>query len=148
MKRRRAFTLPEVLVSLALLGWILPVVMQGLSLSMTTADDAKKRIEAASLAESKLAEMTASMTGGGGSGAGTTSGDFGAEWSAYRWESSASSVETDLSEVRVRVWWLAQGRQRAVNLASFVYTGSGAGGQTQSTTSGAPATPPPSGGAP
>ena len=144
MKRRGAFTLPEVLASILLMGIVLPAVMQGLTISMTTSDDAKKRIEASSLAESKLAEITASMAGRGGAGAGTSSGDFGAEWPAYRWESSTSTVEDDLAEIRVRISWTAQGRPRRVDLASYAYTGSGATGDTQSTTA-SPAAP---GGAP
>ena len=51
---RGGFTLVEVLASLALVAVILPVAMEGVSLAVGAAGLARDRIEAASLAETKL----------------------------------------------------------------------------------------------
>jgi prepilin-type N-terminal cleavage/methylation domain-containing protein len=124
---RRAFTLPEVLAALVLIGLVLPAVMKGVSLSMAAADDARKRVEAISLAETKLSEMTAAASSATSSQSAATSGAFGPEWPAFRWEASSQAVETDLTEIRVRVSWTGRGLQRSVELASFAYVPATAG---------------------
>jgi type II secretory pathway pseudopilin PulG len=134
-----AFTLPEVLVSLVLVGLVLPGTMKGISLAMSAADDARKRVDAVGLAETKLEELTAA--GASNYYGGTSAGDFGEEWPAYRWESSTSSIDTGLTEISVRVIWAAGGSERSLDLASFAYAAS-----TLTTTSGSGGTP--SGGAP
>ena len=115
-----AFTLPEVLASLVLVGLVLPGVMKGVSLAMSAADDARKRVEAVGLAETKLEELTASATT---NAAGSTSGDFGEAWPLYRWESSTNSIDSGLTEISVRVIWVARGTERSVDLATFAYAG-------------------------
>ena len=56
---RRGFTLLEVLATLVLVGIILPAVMHGISLATIAAGEAKHKVEAVSLAQTKLAELTA-----------------------------------------------------------------------------------------
>lgn len=141
-RRRGAFTLPEVLASMVLVGLVLPAVMKGVSLATAASDDARKRIEAVALAETKLSELTGAAAT---SQAASPSGDFGAEWPAFRWESSSNSVDTDLNEIRVRVVWQARGIERSVDLSTFAYVGLTTG-SLGNTTSGTPA--PPAGGTP
>ena len=131
----RAFTLPEVLATLVLVGLVLPAVMKGISLALAASDDARRRVEAVGLAENKLAELAAdamvnSATGGGG-------GEFGEEAPGYRWESSTASVETDLLELNVRVAWTARGRERHVDLSTYAYVSSAASGTSTGTAGGA-----------
>jgi prepilin-type N-terminal cleavage/methylation domain-containing protein len=129
----RAFTLPEVLASLVLVGLVLPAVMKCVSLSMAASDDARKRTEAVALAEQKLAEMVASATA---TSSGSTAGDFGAERPGFRWEASMAAADTSLTEVRVRVVWHGRGTDRSVDLATFAYTGAGSAGSLGTVTGG------------
>jgi prepilin-type N-terminal cleavage/methylation domain-containing protein len=124
--RRGGFTLVEVLVALMLTGIILAVAMDGISLAMYASGDARRKLEATSLAENKLAEMTAGLilqmnTTGGAQ-------DFGPEWPEYRWEASSIALggdTPDLTEVKVRVLWRSRGADRWVALSTLVYTGAG-----------------------
>ncbi|HUW35602.1 MAG TPA: type II secretion system protein [Planctomycetota bacterium] len=115
---RAAFTLVEVLAALTLAAVILPVAMRGISLATAAAGDAKRQMEAASLAEAKLAELRVS-----GEWQGTElSGDCGTDWPAYRW--SADVTEWDgvsIQQLSVSVEWTARNRTRAVTLATLVY---------------------------
>jgi prepilin-type N-terminal cleavage/methylation domain-containing protein len=144
MNRRRsqrsfAFTLPEVLVSLALVGLVIPGVMRGVSLALAASDDARKRIEAVGLAESKLEEMTAAVVSNrqGSSSA----GDFGVEHSAFRWDSTANVLENELTEIRVNVRWTARGSERSVALSTFAYAGTATIGATAAVSSASGGTP-------
>jgi prepilin-type N-terminal cleavage/methylation domain-containing protein len=133
--RRRAFTLPEVLATLVLVGLVLPAVMKGISLALAASDDARRRVEAVGLAENKLAELAADATVNQSSSGGG-SGEFGDEAPGYRWESSTASVETDLLELNVRVAWTARGRERHVDLSTYAYVSGAAGGTGTSTAGG------------
>jgi prepilin-type N-terminal cleavage/methylation domain-containing protein len=117
----QAFTLPEVLAALMLAAIVLPVVLRGVSLALFASADARHRLEACALAETKLAEISASDTS---SHAGSSGGDFGPEWQAYRWNASTASADAELAEIRVRVTWNARGADRFVELTSFAYANS------------------------
>jgi prepilin-type N-terminal cleavage/methylation domain-containing protein len=120
--RSDAFTLPEVLATLVLIGLVLPAVMKGVSLALAASDDARRRVEAVGLAENKLAEMAADAASNQGSGGG--SGDFGDEAPGYHWEATSATVDTSLTEMQVRVTWTARGAERGVTLATYAYAGS------------------------
>ena len=121
-KAQRAFTLPEVLATIVLVGLVLPAVMKGVSLALAASDDARRRVEAAGLAENKLAELAAYAASNQGAAGG--SGDFGEEAPGYRWEATTSSVDTSLTELNVRVTWTARGAERGVTLSTYAYGGS------------------------
>ena len=117
---RRAFTLVELMATLVLLAVILPVAMKGISMAIRTAGDARERTEAASLAETKLAEL---LTSGAWLG-GNLSGDFGEDGPQYGWNAETSEWEgAQLLLLTVRVEWTSRGRQRAVALSTLVYAG-------------------------
>ena len=119
-RRPHGFTFPEVLAALVLIGIVLPPVLKGVSLAMGACDDAKRKIEATGLAESKLAELTVDavqlVSSGGGSG---TFPDH----PEYTWDAQTIAQDTDLSEITVRVTWTARGTQRTIDLSTFVFTG-------------------------
>ena len=118
--RVSGFTLIEVLAAIVLVGIVVPVAMEAISLSLRSASDAKRKVEAAMLAENKLSELTTNlvfMTPG------ATSGDFAPDWPDYRWESGLVQRDVDLSELQVRVVWTSRGVDRFVSLSTFVYTG-------------------------
>ena len=120
MKRHAAaFTLIEVLATLLLVGIVLPVVMNGLSLCLNTADVARGQTEATSLAQTRLAELLVT----GDWQRSSLSGDFGTDWPGYRWAAEAKDWETTLRQVDMTVSWTSRGKDRAVTLTTLVYTG-------------------------
>lgn len=135
-KNRRGFTLLEVLATLVLMGIILYPVMHGISLATAAAGEAKHKVEAASLAQSKLAELMADFQTLNQTGAG--SGSF-PDYPGYNWTSSIEQRDTNLSQISVRVTWFARGQERHVDLASMIYTSdssSGTGSTGAGSTSG------------
>src|SRR5436305_5405229 len=117
---------------MVLIGIILPAVMHGISLATIAAGEAKHKVEAASLAQTKLSELitdyqTLNQTG-------ASSGDF-PDYPGYTWTSTIESRDTNLSQITVRVNWFSRGQQRYIDLASMVFspdTSSGTGGTSGS----------------
>src|SRR5439155_80161 len=70
-----------VLATIVMMAIVRPAAMQGISLCLGAARDARQRSEAAALAEAKLAQLVAT----GEWQYGGTSGDFGDAWPEYRW---------------------------------------------------------------
>jgi prepilin-type N-terminal cleavage/methylation domain-containing protein len=133
---RRGFTLLEVLATLVLMGIILYPVMHGISMATAAAGEAKHKVEAISLAQTKLAELTADFQAMAQQGA--SSGTF-PDNPGYTWTSSIEMRDTNLSQVSIRVSWYARGRDRYVDLASMIYTpdtSSGTGTGTTGATGG------------
>jgi hypothetical protein len=103
-----------------LISIVLPPVLKGVSLAMGACDDAKRKIQATGLAESKLAELTVDaqqlVSSGGGSGNFPDHPD-------YTWDAQTITQDTDLSEITVKVSWNARGAQRSIDLSTLIYTG-------------------------
>jgi len=115
-----AFTLIEVLAALTLVAIVLPVVVDGVSLSLATAGQARQQTEAASLAQSKLAELVAT----GQLHDSEIAGDFGPDWPEYRWSAWVDEWEdTRLAQLDVSVIWTRRGRERNVTLTTLIYEG-------------------------
>ena len=118
--RTRGFTLVEVLATLTLLAIILPVAMEGISLSTKTAALAKQQMEAATLAATKLAELSATEAWQNR----TLSGDFGQEWPQYRWSAEVQDWEgATVKQVDIHVTWTMRGTERSATLTTLIYTG-------------------------
>lgn len=118
--RRRAFTLVEVLVTMSFLAIILPPVMTGISLSLSTGSLAKQQAEASSLAYSKMTELLAAAQWQQTS----FSGDFQPDQPDYRWTAQVSDWDgTATRQLDVTVTWRHHGRDRNVTLSTLVYTG-------------------------
>lgn len=121
-RRRRGFTLPEVLATLVIVGIVLPVAMRGITVSLQAAGESRHKVEAGQLAQQKLSELlldranTSSLNG---------SGDFGDAWPDYKWESTSSTARlnttAEVDEVDVTVKWTAQGAERSVVLSTLVF---------------------------
>jgi type II secretory pathway pseudopilin PulG len=120
--RRRAFTIVEVLATLTLAAIILPVAVHGILLCLATASNARQQAQAASLAQSKLAELVAT----GELYDAEMSGDFGEDLPEYTWAAQVNEWEEDsrLVQVDVAVLWTRRGQQRHVALSTLVYMGS------------------------
>ena len=117
----RGFTLVEILATLTLAGIVLPTVVQGILLCMAMAAHAGDQARAASLAQSKLAEIItndelyeAEMEG-----------DFGEDLPRFTWAAEVNDWEADdrLSQVDVSVMWTRRSRDYDVKLSTLVYIG-------------------------
>jgi general secretion pathway protein I len=123
--RRRGFTLIEVLATMMLMAIVLPVIMRGISMATRAASSAKRRTEAAALAEAKLGELISTGQWQNGS----LSGDFGADWPGYRWQAQVQqftqqdSDQQLLQELDVHVTWNAFNEDRDLVVSTLIYTG-------------------------
>lgn len=119
-ERAGAFTLVEALATLVLMAIILPVAMRGISLALAAAGEAKRQAEAASLAESKLAELRATGAWKGSD----LAGDFGDEHPNYKWKAAVENRDgASLWELEVAVMWTGRGGTRTVTLTTWIYDG-------------------------
>jgi Tfp pilus assembly protein PilV len=117
-RRLGGFTFIELLATVVFLGIIMPVAMQSIGLCTRLGGQSRKQIEAASLASTKLTELTCSKNWQNGE----KSGDFGADWSGYRWTATVSSwTDSTVSQLDLTVTWQSQGRERSVTLSTLVY---------------------------
>lgn len=119
--RQSGFTLIEVLAAMLLLAIALPVIMSGVTLATRTGDQARRRTEAAGLADSKLSELLATGAWDGG----ITNGNFGDDWPDYQWTASvqdwAQGAQSGLQELDVKVSWPGRGGEESVVLSTLVY---------------------------
>jgi len=118
--KRRGFTLIEVLAALALIGVVLPVVMQGFSIANGLAASAKERTEASSLADSKLNELVAT----GDWKLGLLSGDFAPDKPNFHWKAELKNWDSStLQELDVHVTWTSRGNDREFMVSTLVDQG-------------------------
>lgn len=117
---RRAFTFIEILATLTLLAIVLPAVMSGISLSLSTANLAKQQSQAAALGQSKLMEL---VTAGQWQHA-EQAGDFGQDWPNYRWTMQVSDWDSPaLRLLDLTVSWPMRGKTRSLTLSTLVRAG-------------------------
>ena len=117
----KAFTIVEVLATLALAAIVLPAVVSGILVCTSTAVYARQQVQAASLAQSKLAEIVAA----GDVYDAQVNGDFGEDMPQYTWTAEVNEWEDSrLVQVDVAVMWTRRGREHSVMLSTLVYTGS------------------------
>lgn len=117
----KAFTIVEILATLTLAAIVLPAVVHGVLLCLATADHARHQARAASLAQSKLAELVAT----GEVYDAEMAGDFGEDMPGYTWSAQVNEWEDPrLVQVDVAVMWTSRGQERHVTLNTLVYTGS------------------------
>lgn len=117
---RRAFTLVEVLATIAFIAVVLPIAMHGVSLSVRAAGLAKRTAEATMIAQNRLDEMAAFPQMLPASTVEEVDG-------GYRVETRVNPVDPvslglDLRDFSVRVSWADRGgAERSVVLSTYVY---------------------------
>jgi len=122
--RGHGFTLIEILATLVLVAIILPVAMSGISLALGVADQSRRQTEAASLAQTKMAEIIASQQWQTSS----LAGDFAPDRPEYRWVAQVTDWQgTTVKQLDVQVLWNQRGgTDKGVTLSTLVYTGTSA----------------------
>lgn len=132
-ERRRGFTLIEALAALLLVGIVMPIAMQALSLVLRLAGTAARTDTAVMLAESTMHEILSQQTWDSTEMEGTFEGEefgecdlagTGAAPSPYRWRATLVDwIDSSLTELTVRVTWVARGREHEVTLTTLVPSG-------------------------
>jgi len=112
------FTFIELLATIVLIGIIMPVAMRSIGLCTRLGGHSRRQIEAASLARTKLTELTSSQDW-------KTSekrGDFGSDWPGYQWTAAVSNwTDSVVSQLDLTVTWQSQGQERSLTLSTLVY---------------------------
>jgi prepilin-type N-terminal cleavage/methylation domain-containing protein len=117
---RRAFTFVEIIATLALLAIVLPVVMSGISLCLSTASLARQQAQAASLCQGKLNEL---VTGNEWQHA-DLAGDFAPDWPDYRWTMQVGDWDgKTLWQLDLTVRWNHGGKERSLTSSTLVNAG-------------------------
>jgi type II secretory pathway pseudopilin PulG len=107
----------EVLAAMLFLAILVPVVIEGLALANRAAVVAERKAVAVQLGENRLQEVTLNRTWS----TAPANGDFGGDWSGYRYELSRGNWQTDrMIELIVRVTFEVQGRTHEVRLGTLV----------------------------
>jgi prepilin-type N-terminal cleavage/methylation domain-containing protein len=116
---RRGFTFIELLVTVVLIGIIMPVAMRCISVCTQVGGQARREMEAASLAKTKLTELI--VTGDWESG--KQQGQFEEDdWAGYTWAETVTNwTDTSVKLVEVTVSWQSRGRQRGVTVSTLMY---------------------------
>lgn len=116
-RRRGGFTFIELLATVVLIGIIMPVAMHSIALCTSLGGQARRQIEAASLARTKLTELTVSQDWR----TSEKSGNFGDDWPGFRWTAEVTGwTDSTLSQLDLTVFWQSHGRERSVTLSTLV----------------------------
>ncbi len=116
--RASGMTLIEVLATLLVISVTLPVVLEGASLGVRAARASINRLEASSLAASKLDELAALAARGYTA---SSSGDFGSAWPDYRWTALLMTQDYGLEELTVIVTKTGTDNRPAAQLSTLIY---------------------------
>jgi prepilin-type N-terminal cleavage/methylation domain-containing protein len=122
-RQKRAFTLIEVLVSLAIISILLPSIMYGLNLANRGAALARNRTQAATLAQQKLDEIVALGP------LQDASGDFPEDSAHYTWTATlapfdspaANGLTATIEQLTVTVTWQQENQPRSLALSTLIY---------------------------
>ena len=115
---RGGFTFIELLATVVLIAVIMPVAMRSITLCTRLGGDSRRRIEAASLARTKLTELVVS----GDWATGAKNGGFGNDWPGYRWEADVSNwTDSTVRQLDVTVHWQSRGNEREVVFSTLIY---------------------------
>jgi prepilin-type N-terminal cleavage/methylation domain-containing protein len=122
IRRRRGFTLVEVLATLLLISIVMPAVMQGVSIALAMASNARQRTEAATVAQSQLDTLLATNQWNGG----ILAGDVQSNGSTYHWQANVEAWPGDtttvsLMQVDMVVTWAGRSGKQSITLSTITY---------------------------
>ncbi len=108
----------EILVTIMMIAMIIPIAMKGISVATSVSSDSKWKLEAMTLAESRLVEILINKEWQNSS----ESGNFADAYSQYKWQMDTSDwSEDNLKQIALKVSWQQRGRERNVTLHTLVY---------------------------
>ena len=125
-RHRGGFTLIEVLATMLLLAIVLPAVMQGVSIALGAASDARQRTEAAQVAQMQLASLLATGQWNGG----VMTGDIDSNSATYHWQATVEAWPDDTTSVGLQqldmvVSWTGRTGPHSVTLTTLTYDRTG-----------------------
>jgi len=120
---RRAFTLIEILVTLLLIGIVIPAIMHAITAAMSAGGAAASRNNAAELAKSQLALI---VSGTQWQTTGTLTGDFSPTWPNYQWQATVQPWNQDTSgmgidEIDLTVTWPNGAHRDSLVVSTLAY---------------------------
>ena len=120
---KSGFTLIEILVTLLLIGIVIPALMHVITIAGAAGRDAANRNQAAVLAKSQLALV---LAGGQWQNGSNLSGDFSPDFPGYQWSATAQPWTQDTSgmginEIDLTVTWTQRGQKQTVVLSTLAY---------------------------
>jgi prepilin-type N-terminal cleavage/methylation domain-containing protein len=110
----QGFTLIEVLVTMLLLSILVPVLMEGISLSLRAASSSRHKTEAANLAQDQLNQLLST-----GDWNTNPQGNFGSDYPAYTWQCQSTDGDNGVSQVRMTITWAEQGQNRQYSISTM-----------------------------
>ena len=116
-RRGDGFTFAEVLAAMVFLAILVPALVEGITIANRASVVAERSSIASELAENKLSELTldAAWT------TATNRGDFGQDFTGYRWEMNQETWDMDnMTKLTVTVYFTVQGRERSYQLSTLV----------------------------
>jgi prepilin-type N-terminal cleavage/methylation domain-containing protein len=122
-KMLSGFTLVEVLVTLLLIGIVIPAIMNAITTATAAGGSARTRNDAAQLAKSQMALL---LAGTQWQTSTNLSGDFSPDWPQYHWKAEVQPWNQDTSgmgieQIDLTITWLDRGRQQSMLLTSVAY---------------------------
>lgn len=117
------FTLIEALATLMLIAIVLPVVMRGIAMGAATAGATQRKLEAATLAETKLAKLIINRD----YQFDQRDGDFEEErMPGYQWTATVDNFNSEyLKHIRVKVKWMRKNSERSIAVSTLIYSQEG-----------------------
>ena len=114
----RGFTLVEILATFVLIAIILPVAMEGISLSTKMASNSKRKIEAGTLAEIKMTDLLVNEDWIDGD----DNGNFGTDYPEYTWRYEVKDWDSEelMRQIDLYVEWAAMGKTHSVVISTLV----------------------------
>jgi prepilin-type N-terminal cleavage/methylation domain-containing protein len=122
-RMNRGFTLIEVLVTLLLIGIVIPAIMHAITAAMTAGSAARNRNDAAQLAKSQMSLL---LAGTRWQTSTSLSGDFSPDWPQYHWQAEIQPWNQDTSgmgieQINLTISWADRGRTESMLLTSLAY---------------------------
>lgn len=123
----RGFTLIEVLVTLLLIGLVIPAIMRAITSAAAAGSSARHSSAAASLAKSELASLILSVSQGQTP---TLSGEMDQNGFQYFWSATVNPWNQDqtnvgIQDIDITMRWTEGGRARMIVLSSLAYNHEG-----------------------
>jgi len=119
----RGFTLIEVLVTLLLVGIVIPTIMHAITSAASAGIAARHRNDAAALAQSQLACLVLAVSQGQTP---ALAGDFNQDGFAYQWKATVQAWNQDttslgIQDIDLTLNWLEGSHSNSMTLSSLAF---------------------------